>query len=307
MLKKIVLSVLLIFFVSVVCVQADGARIKSRSSGRMKTKNSRPTAGNGDVAQAQPGNGVPAEFQEIDGLSKDIKQTLAVLQSDIEKILTGMRGIAMRKSTLESEKQTIEILTLQSDAKKQGIANLSAEIKNLALQVDDLAVLYRQKDSEFKSLSEKLNELDIKRKGLTELRVVADSFKTIRDDPAALNLSANNDAMNSLHKRIDDILSDASAQKAVEEKAAAVQVRPAGSNVSTELNTAPKWVLDEIKTKGRKVETSYGDMFVAKDGGVTVISIKKENDERFRSAYEKLIKESYEADGMEYFVLGPKS
>lgn len=298
---------MLIFFVSVVCVQADGAGIKSRSSGRIKAKNNRQTTGEGEVVQAQTGTGAPAEFQEIDGLSKDIKQTLAMLQRDIEKILTGMRSIAMRKSNLESEKRTIEILTLQSDAKKQGIANLSAEIKNLTVQVDDLAVLYRQKDSEFKNLSEKLNELDIKKKGLTELRTVADSFKTINDDTAALNLSANNDAMNSIHKRIDDILSDASAQKAVEEKAAAARVGPSGSNVSKELNTAPKWVLDEIKTKGRKVETSYGDMFVAKDGSVTVISIKKENDERFRSAYEKLIKESYEADGIEYFVLGSKN
>ncbi|MBF0557261.1 MAG: hypothetical protein HQL08_00620 [Nitrospirae bacterium] len=300
MLRKIALLVLSIIIVSVVCVQAEDVRVK----GRVKSKNAGAVSKDENAVEAHSDPKTPAEFQEIDDLARDIKQTLTILQRDIEKILAGMRSVAARKSTLESEKTTIEMLTVQGDSKNQSIAVLSSEIKNLAGQIDDYGALYRQKDGEFKGLSVKLNDLDIKRKGLSELRAVTGAFKNADADTGALKLSADDEAVKSIHKRIDDVLSDA---KAAQGKAVGSLVGLNSPGGVSGLNNVPKWILEKIKAKGRKMETSYGDMVVAKDGGVTVISVKKENDARFRSAYEKMIKESYEADGIEYFVLGSGS
>jgi chromosome segregation ATPase len=304
MIRKIGFLLLFILLVSAVCVQAEDVKIKSHGRVRVKAKNARLAGREENVAEAHPDLKTTAEFQEIDDLSKDIRQTLTSLQKDIEKILAGIRSVAMRKSTIEAEKQTIEMLSVQSDAKEQSITTLSGEIKTLAKQVEDLSVLYRRKDSEFKTLSAKLNELGIKRKGLSEFRTVAGSFNNVDADSIAVNLSANNDDVTSLHKRIDDVLSGATAAKAVEEKRADVRVT---SDSLTGLNSMPKWILDKIREKGKKMETSYGDMVVVKEGGTTIISIKKENDAKFRGAYEKFIKESYEGDGMEYFVLAAGS
>ena len=286
MLRKIVFLLLSILLVSAVCVRAEEVRIKGHGKGRLNTKNTVH-----DATDLK----TPSEFQEINDLSKDIRQTLESLQNDIAKILAGIRNVAMRKSTIESEKQTIEMLSVQSDVKKQSLTTLSEEIGTLARQVEDLAVLYRQKDSEFKSLSAKLNELDIKKKGLSEFHSVAGSYKNVDPDNIAVNMSANNDDFKSLHKRIDDILSDA------------FQAPPDSSSPLNNPNGVPKWILDKIRSKGRKLESSYGAMVVVKEGGTTIIAIKKENDAKFRDVYEKFIKESYEADGMEYLVLGVNS
>ncbi|MGD0282471.1 MAG: hypothetical protein ABSB95_08935 [Dissulfurispiraceae bacterium] len=266
MIRKIGFLLLFILLVSAVCVQAEDVKIKSHGRVRVKAKNARLAGREENVAEAHPDLKTTAEFQEIDDLSKDIRQTLTSLQKDIEKILAGIRSVAMRKSTIEA--------------------------------------VYRRKDSEFKTLSAKLNELGIKRKGLSEFRTVAGSFNNVDADSIAVNLSANNDDVTSLHKRIDDVLSGATAAKAVEEKRADVRVT---SDSLTGLNSMPKWILDKIREKGKKMETSYGDMVVVKEGGTTIISIKKENDAKFRGAYEKFIKESYEGDGMEYFVLAAGS
>jgi len=307
MLRKIVFLFLFILLVSAVYVQAEDVKIKSHGAGRAKAKNTRRASKDENVAEANSGLKTPAEFQEIDDLSKDIRQTLASLHEDIAKILAGIRNVAMRKSIIESEKQTIEMLSVQRDVKKQSISTLSDEIGTLTKQVEDLAVLYRQKDNEFKTLSDKLNELDIKRKGLSELHSVASFFKDVNADNIAVNMSANNDDVKSLHKRIDDVLSDESVSTAVEEKRSEVRVTPGRLNSLDGLNGIPKWILDKIKAKGKKMETSYGDMVVVKEGGTTIIAIKKENDVKFRSVYEKLIKDSYETDGMEYFVLSVRS
>ena len=307
MLRKTVFLLLIILLIPSVCVHADEVSIKSRGGGRVKAKNTRLAGGKDEnVAQVNSDLKTAPEFQEIDDLSKDIRQTLASLQKDIAKILAGIRNVAMRKSTIESEKQTIEMLSVQSDLKKQSMTTLSDEIGTLAKQVDDLAMLYRQKDSEFKTLSAKLNELDIKRKGLNEFHSVAGSYKNVDADNIAVNLSANSDDVKSLHKRIDDVLSDTSVSKEVEEKRAEVMVTPDSSSPLNNPSGVPKWILDKIRAKGRKLDSTYGSMFAVKDGGTTIIALKKENDVKFRSVYEKLIKDSYEADGMEYFVLGAK-
>lgn len=304
---KTFLMTILIFIASVVCIQADEVRIKSHCTGRVKAKNTRLLGKNENGVEAHVDPKAPAAFQEIDDLSRDVKQTLATLQKDIEEILSGIRNAVVRKSTIESEKQTIEMLTVESDVKKQTISILAGEIKDVSGQIDGLAALYRQKDNEFRNLSVKLNELDIKRKGLSELYTVSGSFKNINMGAAALNLSAKFEDITSLHKRIDDFLSDASSPKAVEEKVTGTQVSTLSPSISSEFKNAPKWILDEIKSKGRRIETSYGDMVVAKDGRVTIISIRKENDVQFKSAYAKLIKETYESNGTEYFVLGSGS
>lgn len=306
MLRTIVFFLLFILLASAVYVRAEDVKIKSHGA-RVKAKNTRLANKDENVAQVNPDLKPPAEFQEIDDLSKDIRQTLASLQKDIAKILAGIRNVAMRKSTVESEKQTIEMLSVQSDVKKQSITTLSDEMGTLAKQVEDLAVLYRQKDSEFKTLSAKLNELDIKRKGLSEFHSVSGSYKNVDADNIAVNLSANNDDVKSLHKRIDDVLSDTSVSKEVEEKRTEVRVTPDSSSFLNNPNGVPKWILDKIRAKGRKLESSYGSMFAVKDGSTTIIALKKENDAKFRSVYEKFIKDSYEADGIEYFVLGAGS
>jgi len=291
MLRKIFFLLLIILLFSTVCLRAQEASLKSRGKNPVNTKN---------TLHDSPEQKTPSEFQEIDDLTKDVRQTLASLQKDIAKILAGIRNVAMRKSTVESEKQTIEMLSVQDDVKRQSITTLSEEIGTLAGQVQDLALLYRQKESEFKILTAKLNELDIKRKGLSEFHSVAGSFKKIDADNIAFNMSANNDDIKSLHKRIDDVLSDSSVSTEAEEKRADVQVT---SNSLNGLSSMPKWILDKIKAKGKKMETAYGDMVVVKDEGTTIIAIKKKSDAKFRDVYEKFIKESYEADGMEYLVL----
>ena len=100
-------------------------------------------------------------------------------------------------------------------------------------------------------------------------------------------------------------LADSVSTKA-EEKRTEVRVTPDSSSALSNPNSVPGWILDKIRAKGRKLESSYGAMVAVKDGGTTIIAIKKENDAKFRSVYEKLIKDSYEADGMEYLVLGAK-
>ncbi len=307
MLRKIAFLLLFILVVPAVCVQGDEVTIKRHGSARVNAKNTRHVSKAEINDQANSDLKPPAEFQEIDDLSKDIRQTLASLQRDIAKILAGIRNVAMRKSTIESEKQIIDMLSVQNDVKKQSITTLSEEIGTLVRQVEDLAVLYRQKDSEFKTLSAKLNELDIKRKGLSEFHFVAGSFKNIDADNIDVNMSANDDDVKSLHKRIDDVLSNASATKEVEEKRVDLQVTSDSSPGLNGLNGMPKWILDKIREKGKKMETSYGDMVVVREGGTTIIAIKKANDGKFRGAYEKFIKKSYETDGMEYFVLGAGS
>ncbi len=242
---------------------------------RVKAKYVRPAGKDENVAEAHPDLKTTAEFQEIDDLSKDIRQTLASLQKDIEKILEGIRSVAMRKSNIEAEKQTIEMLSVQSAAKEESITTLSGEIKTLAKQVEDLSVLYRGKDIEFKNLSAKLNELDIKRKGLSEFRAVAGSYNNVDADSIAVNLSANNADVTSLHKRIDDVLSGATAAKAMEEKRADLRVTSDSPTGLTGLNSMPKWILDKIREKGKKMETSYGDMVVVKEGGTTIIASRK--------------------------------
>jgi len=304
MLRKIVFLLIFIFLASAVYVQAEDVKINSHAAGRAKAKNTRLANKDENVAQVNSDLKPPAEFQEIDDLSKNIRQTLVSLQNDIANILAGIRNAAMRKSTIESEKQTIEMLSVQSDAKKRSITTLTEEIGALVRQGEDLAVLYRQKESEFKTLSVKLNELDIKRRGLSELDSVAGSYKNVDTYNIVVNLSANNDDVKSLHKRIDDVLSDISASKEAEEKRTEARVTADGSSSLKTANGVPKWILDKIRAKGRKLESSYGAMVAVKDGGTTIIAIKKENDAKFVSVYEKLIKDSYEADGMEYFVLG---
>ena len=207
MLRKGVFLLLFILVIPTVCVQADEVSIKSGREGRVNAKHARHVSKVQNNVEAYPDLKPPAEFQEIDDLSKDIRQTLVSLQKDIANILAGIRNVAMRKSTIESEKQTIEMLSVQSDAKKQSITTLSEEIRTLAKHIEDLAVLYRQKDSEFKILSAKLNELDIKRKGLSEFHSVAGSYINVDADNIAVNMSANNDDVKSLHQRIDDVLS----------------------------------------------------------------------------------------------------
>src|SRR5208282_1462575 len=179
MLRKIVFLLLIILLFPAVCVRADEVNLKSRGKIPVNTKNTVH-----DSTELK----TPSEFQEIDDLTKDVRQTLASLQKDIAKILAGIRNVAMSKSTIDSEKQTIEMLSVQDDVKKQSIATLSEEMGTLSRQVEDLAVLYRQKESEFKILTAKLNELDIRRKGLSELHSVAASFKKIDADSIALNM-----------------------------------------------------------------------------------------------------------------------
>jgi|GEM_PF-3398411 len=304
---KIAFLLLFILLIPAVGVQADETAIKRHGSGRVNAKNTRHVSKAEKNDEAYSDLKASTEFQEIDDLSKDIRQTLASLQKDIAKILARIRNVAMRKSTIESEKQTIGMLSVQSDAKKQSMTTLSEEIGTLARQIEDLAVLYRQKDNEFKTLSAKLNELDIKRKGLSEFHSVAGSYKNVDADNIALNMSANNDDLKSLQKRIDDVLSDASVSKKAEEKKTEILVTPDSSTPLNNPNGVPRWILDKIRAKGRKLESSYGAMVAVKDGDTTIIAIKKENDLKFRSVYEKLIKDSYEADGMEYFVLGSQS
>ncbi len=304
MLRKIAFLLFFILLAQAVCVHADEVRIKSHGSGRVNAKNTRHVSKVENNDEADSDLKTPSEFQEIDDLSKDIRQTLGSLQKDIAKILAGIRNVAMRKSTIESEKQTIEMLSVQSDVKKQSITTLTEEIGTLARQMEDLAVLYRQKDSEFKILSAKLNDLDIKRKGLSEFRSVAGSYKNVNADNISVNMSANNDDVTSLHKRIDDVLSEASVSKGVEEKRTEVRVTPDSPGTLNNPNAVPRWILDKIRAKGKKLESSYGSMVAVKDGDTTIIAIKKENDVTFKSVYEKLIRDSYEADGMEYFVLG---
>ncbi len=304
MLRTIFFSLLFVLLIPVVCLQADEVSIKNRPGGRVKTKYTRHISKVDNNKEVISDLKKPSEFQEIDDLSKDIRQILGSLQKDIENILAAIRNVAMRKSTIESEKQTIEMLSVQSDVKKQSITTLSDEIGTLARKVEDLSVLYRQKDIEFKTLSAKLNELDIKRKGLSELHSVAGSYKNVDADNIALNMSANNDDVKSLHKRIDDVLSGASIPLKTEEKRTEVRLTPDSSSPLNNPNGVPEWILDKIRAKGKKLESSYGAMVAVKDGGTTIIAIKKENDAKFRSVYEKLIKKSYEADGMEYLVLG---
>jgi len=156
MLRKMVIFLLFTLLVPAVCVQADEVKMKSHGAGRGRAKNYRPASKDENAAEANSGLKTPSEFQEIDDLSKDIRQTLASLQKDIANILAGIRNVAMRKGTIESEKQIIEMLSVRDDVKKQSITTLSEEMGTLARQVEDLAVLYRQKDSEFKTLSAKL-------------------------------------------------------------------------------------------------------------------------------------------------------
>ncbi len=306
MLRKIVFLFLFILLVPAVSVQADEVKIKNHAAVRGKTKNSRLVGKDDNAAGVNSDLKMPSEFQEIDDLSKDIRQTLASLQKDIANILAGIRNVVMRKSTIESEKQIIGMLSVQNDVKKQSITTLSEEIGALSRQVEDLSILYGQKDSEFKTLSAKLIELDIKRKGLSEFHSVAGYFKNFDADNIAVNMSANNDDVKSLRKRIDDVLSDTSASTKAEEKRTEVRVTPDSAAVLNNRGGVPKWILDKIRAKGRKLESSYGAMVAVKDGGITIIAIKKENDAKFRDVYEKLIKDSYVADGMEYLVLGAK-
>ena len=304
MLRKIVFLLLFVFLIPAVGVHADEVSIKSRGGGRVKAKNTRHVSKVDNNHEAYSDFKMPPEFQEIDDLSKDIRQTLASLQKDISNILAGIRSVATRKSTIESEKQTIEMLSVQSDVKKQSMTTLSEEIGALTRKVEDFTVLYRQKDTEFKTLSAELNELDIKRKGLSELHSVAGSYKTVDADNIAISMSASNDDVRSLHKRIDDVLSGASVPTKAEEKRTEVRVTPDSSSHLNNPNGVPEWILDKIRTKGRKLESSYGAMVAVKDGGTTIIAIKKESDAKFRSVYKKLIKDSYEEGGMEYLVLG---
>ena len=97
MLRKIVFLLLFILLVPAVCVQADEVKIKSHGAGRGKAKNFRPISKDENAAEANSDLKTPAEFQEIDDLSKDIRQTLASLQKDIANILAGIRNVAMRK------------------------------------------------------------------------------------------------------------------------------------------------------------------------------------------------------------------
>ncbi len=304
MLRTIVCSFLFVFLIPAVCVLADEVNIKNHAGNRVKAKYARHVSKIDNNQEVNSDLKTPPEFREIDDLSKDIRQTLASLQKDISNILAGIRSVATRKSTIESEKQTIEMLSVQGDVKKQRMTTLSEEIGALARQAEDFTVLYRQKDTEFKTLSADLNELDIKRKGLSELHSVAGSYKNVDADNIAISMSASNDDVKSLHKRIDDVLSGASVPTKAEEKRTETRVTPDSSSPLNTPNGVPGWILDKIRAKGRKLESSYGAMVAVKDGGITIIEIKKENDAKFRSAYEKLIKKSYEADGMEYLVLG---
>lgn len=299
--ERIFLPVLLICFIAVGYAQADEVKMKNHSGVRAKAKNTGRVIKDDKAGDVISDPKAPAEFQEIDDLARDIKKTLAILQTDIEKIIAGIKTLAMRKSTIESEKQTIEMLTIQGEAKERSLTTLSGQIKDVSGQIDSFAELYRQKDGEFKHLSAELNELAIRRNGLSELRIVNASFKGSSGDAFALgplSMPVRSEDIKSLHKRIDDILAGTVSVGTKEEKTAGV----AGS-----INNAPKWVLDRIKAKGRKMETEYGDMLVTKDGGTTIICVRKENDVNFKSAYEKFIRETYEADGMTYFILASGS
>jgi len=308
--RRIVILLLFVCLSVAVCAYAEDT--ESTGPSTRHTKHASKIVNNEIDVKA------PVEVVEIDNLTKNIRQTLDSLQRDMEKILVGIRSVAVRKSTVEAEKQTIEILPIQNDSKDQNIANLSEKIKMLTKQMEDLSMLYKQKASDFKCLSANLNDLDIKRKELLELHAVTGSFKDIDSGNIALNLSSNNDNIDSLHRKIDNVLSGSSTSKAEDERVdtqgtarpelsekVAVNKKKAISTVKQSTGTIPTWIEDLLSTEGRKIHSEdYGPIVVAERNGVTIMTVTQAFNDKYKNTFAKFIKESYESGNTFYYVLG---
>ncbi len=311
--RRIVILLLFACLMVTVSVYADDTETKSTHTKHTKHASNGPN--NNESTSVKE----PADVQEIDNLTKNIRQTLDFLQKDMEKILTGIRSVAIRKSTIEAEKQTIEILPIQNDTKDQNIASLSEKVKTLANQMADLSTLYKQKAGEFKTLSANLSALDIKRKELIELRAVTGSFKDIDAGNMALNLSSNNNNIDSLHKKIDDVLSGSFTPKAdgpgddgrvaespepVVEQVVISKKKPV-ADAKQLASTVPAWIEDMLTSEGRKINSEdYGPMVVAERNGATVMTVSQAYNDKYKSTFAKFIKESYKSDNTFYYVLG---
>ena len=72
-----------------------------------------------------------------------------------------------------------------------------------------------------------------------------------------------------------------------------------------QVGAVPQWITDLLSAKGRKINSDdYGPMTVAEDNGLTVMAVTTAYNDRYKSAFKKFIKESYQAEDLVYYVIG---
>jgi len=257
------------------------------------------------------------EIRKIDELSTDMEAALAALRKDNAKILNALEGLISKKCSYEAKKLVMEISLVSGNAKETSINALSKSINALDDEINKLIELYKQQNVETALLSEKIIEAGQNRQALTDMYAVLKVIKPEEPIPSSVLVTTSASEIYKLLQKTTESFgsigktgSQTATMTDEEGKAVSAQSTYAApvdhkETIRKQVGAVPQWITDLLSAKGRKINSDdYGPMTVAEDNGLTVMAVTTAYNDRYKSAFKKFIKESYQAEDLVYHVIG---